>query len=236
VIFSDTVLDTGLRLNPFRATPARFKIVARVPTGDRQMDFLFSDYSDTSAAHFVRPDSTLADSGDVLVVLDYSAARPTQLDAVWQLSVPRHPAHPPAAGDTFEVALVEPFGPGDAFVFRSRGSQVDGARARADFMEKPYVVPNPYVASASFEPARYAVQGRGERRMEFRAIPQGSTIRIYNVRGHLVQTLRQDGSDMGYVPWDLRTKDNLEVAPGLYIFHVDAPGLGTHIGKFAIIK
>jgi hypothetical protein len=72
--------------------------------------------------------------------------------------------------------------------------------------------------------------------MEFRAIPQGATIRLYTVHGDLVRTLRQDGSMSGYVPWDMRTKDNLDVAPGLYVFHVDAPGLGTHIGKFAILK
>jgi hypothetical protein len=51
-----------------------------------------------------------------------------------------------------------------------------------------------------------------------------------------VQTLYQDGSTTGVVPWNLRTKDNLDVAPGLYIYHVDAGDLGTHIDKFAIIK
>ena len=40
----------------------------------------------------------------------------------------------------------------------------------------------------------------------------------------------------GMVPWNLRTKDNLDVAPGLYIFHVDAPDVGEHVGRFAIIK
>ena len=54
--------------------------------------------------------------------------------------------------------------------------------------------------------------------------------------GELVRTLHHDGSDDGSVPWDLRTKDNLDVAPGLYIYHVDAGRIGTHIGKFAVIK
>ena len=54
--------------------------------------------------------------------------------------------------------------------------------------------------------------------------------------GDLVQTLRQDGGLTGMVPWDLRSKDNLEVAPGLYFFHVDAGAAGTFVGKFAIIK
>jgi hypothetical protein len=97
-------------------------------------------------------------------------------------------------------------------------------------------VPNPYVGAASFEPQRYAINGRGERRIEFRGLPQSCTIRIYTVRGDLVQTLTHDGSTDGYVPWNLRTKDNLDVAPGLYIFHVDAGSAGSFIGKFAIIK
>ena len=61
-------------------------------------------------------------------------------------------------------------------------------------------------------------------------------IRIYTVRGELVTTLRQDGSNNGFVGWDLRTKDNLDVAPGLYVYHVEASGLGEQVGKFAIIK
>jgi hypothetical protein len=34
----------------------------------------------------------------------------------------------------------------------------------------------------------------------------------------------------------MRSKDNLEIAPGLYIFHVEAAGMEDFIGKFAIIK
>jgi hypothetical protein len=56
------------------------------------------------------------------------------------------------------------------------------------------------------------------------------------VRGDLVRTLSQDGSLDGYVAWDLRTKDNLDVAPGLYIYNVEAPGVGDYTGKLAVIK
>ena len=80
------------------------------------------------------------------------------------------------------------------------------------------------------------MSGRGERRLEFRAIPAGAVVRIYTLGGDLVQTLRHDESVVGMVPWDLRSKDNLEVAPGLYFYHVDAGPAGTFVGKFAIIK
>ena len=134
-------------------------------------------------------------------------------------------------------AINTPFGPGDAFEFTTAPAFVDAAQAASQFEEQePYVVPNPYVAAASFEPERFATAGRGPRRIEFRAIPAGATIRIYTVTGDLVQTLQHDGFTTGMVPWDLRSKDNLEVAPGLYLFHVDAPDVGESVGRFAIIK
>jgi hypothetical protein len=61
-------------------------------------------------------------------------------------------------------------------------------------------------------------------------------VRIYSVRGDLVQKLEHNGSRDGFVAWNLRTKDNLDVAPGLYIYHVDAPGTGEYTGKLAVIK
>ena len=36
--------------------------------------------------------------------------------------------------------------------------------------------------------------------------------------------------------WDLTTKDNFPLAYGVYIFHVDAPGIGEKLGRFAVIK
>ena len=92
------------------------------------------------------------------------------------------------------------------------------------------------MSAASFEPAPFNIKGRGERRIEFRNIGRNATIRVYTVRGDLVQTLRQDGSLDGYVAWNLRTKDNLDLAPGLYVFHVETPSQSPFTGKFAVVK
>ena len=140
---------------------------------------------------------------------------------------------PLGEGDVFALKLVRPFSADDAFAFTTKGAYVD---AEAGKVLAPYVVPNPYMASASFEPERFAVSGRGERRIEFRGLPARCTIRIYNLLGELVQTLAHDGSNDGYVAWDLRTKDQLDVAPGLYIFHLDGGTAGKATGKFAIVK
>jgi len=52
-----------------------------------------------------------------------------------------------------------------------------------------------------------------------------------------VQTIEHYATiDNGLETWDLLTKDNLSVSYGVYIYHVEAPGIGEHIGKFALIK
>jgi hypothetical protein len=40
----------------------------------------------------------------------------------------------------------------------------------------------------------------------------------------------------GTAEWNLLTRDNLSVSYGIYIYHVDAPGIGEKVGKFAVIK
>ncbi|MCB1150165.1 hypothetical protein KDK88_01360 [bacterium] len=223
--FSDTVQDTSLTMFPFTARAAKFKVTALSPDGDRRMDFRFRDLDG---------DSTLSTVGEVIDVVTYTEEAPTTPQVTWRFEISAaagDPTVPPTAGDVFDLALARPLSADDVFIFRTQGEAAAGA---AGF--QPYVVPNPYIASASFEPERYNITGRGERRLEFRGLPQDCVIRIFTVTGELVQTLRHDGSLDGYVTWDLRTKDNLDVAPGLYIYHVDGGAHGTKSGKFAIIK
>ena len=40
----------------------------------------------------------------------------------------------------------------------------------------------------------------------------------------------------GHVWWDLRSANNQEVAPGLYIYHVESNNGKEKIGKFAVIR
>jgi len=55
--------------------------------------------------------------------------------------------------------------------------------------------------------------------------------------GALVKTLhKESGPTNGALTWNLLTDDGMDVAFGVYVYHVDAPGIGEHIGKFALIK
>ncbi len=234
ITFYDTPMDTSLLAIGLPARPAKFRIHALTDAGeDLRLKFRFRDMD---------RDGTLSRADEFIDVATYVAEKPTTPQLTWRIEpdttgqAGRGAIIPPKAGDVYHLKLVYPLEVGDLFTFTSTGQVIDADSAKKDFARDPYVVPNPYVGSASFEPERYAVSGRGERRIEFRALPQNCTIRIYTVRGELVQTLQHDGGAGGYVAWDLRTKDNLDVAPGLYLFHVDADKLGHKIGKFAIIK
>ncbi len=90
------------------------------------------------------------------------------------------------------------------------------------------VVPNPYKAAAEWEASV------GERKIAFTSLPASCTLRVYNTAGELVITLNNN-NNTSYIYWNLRNKNDQEVAPGLYFYHVDAGQLGTKIGKFVII-
>lgn len=230
ITFSDSFLDTTMAAIGAPSRPIKFKVES-AKTGEK-LDLRFADRDDNG---------TLNLPGEAVEMVTYTADQPRRARPTWNIQLDTTGVGdnfvPPQPGDVFDLVLDKPFSAEDSFTFTVEGERVDPDRAQNQFgEEEPYVVPNPYVAAAAFEPERFAVSGRGERRLEFRAIPSGATIRIYTVRGDLVETLRHDGSTIGMVPWNLRSKDNLEVAPGLYIFHVDAGELGEHVGKFAIIK
>jgi len=44
------------------------------------------------------------------------------------------------------------------------------------------------------------------------------------------------GVNNGTAIWDMLSKDNLEISYGVYVYHIDAPGVGTKSGTFAVIK
>src|SRR5262249_20146852 len=179
--------------------PAKFQVFALADTGETRLQFAFIDTSNAT-----RPfDGTLSLPLETIDVLTRPPGQPTTTaDFTWRLQLdPTRPSgsalRPARGGDVFRIRLKVPFEPGDAFSFTTAGETA--APAGTAGKSEPYVVPNPYLGAASFEPAPFNIKGRGERRVEFRGLAQGAVIRIYSVHGDLVQTLRQDGSLDGFV-------------------------------------
>lgn len=143
----------------------------------------------------------------------------------------------PQKGDIFRFTTKKPFDRHDVFEFTMVGGDYQDERA-AKTMDNIYTVPDPYIAASSLEP-RLVNQsiGRGERRIDFVNLPKECKITIFTSSGRLVREIYHSSpEEEGREKWDLRTKDGLEVAHGIYIYHVDAPNIGEKIGKLAIIK
>lgn len=106
------------------------------------------------------------------------------------------------------------------------------------------VIPNPYRSSADWEHG-------GQRRVTFVGLPRESLIRIYTVAADHVITLNPEDQRDDQHDWDLRNEDGEEVAPGVYIWAVEAPdyrrdpktgeklfeqGGGVKYGRLMVIK
>ncbi len=142
---------------------------------------------------------------------------------------------PPQPGDIFKIVTKKPFRNGEYVQFTTKSAYFDKSKFNQDLNDIA-VVPNPYPAAASWEPTSQEV-GRGTRRVYFIHLPAKCTIRIYTISGNLVQTIYHNSTlSNGQEPWNLVSKDGLDIAFGVYIFQVDAGSLGTKIGRFAIIK
>ena len=142
----------------------------------------------------------------------------------------------PEPGDSAVIALIKPFLSSDVFRFVSTKGHIDDDQARAD-LDKIKVVPNPYLANALWEQKNPFSSGRGPRSIHFTHLPNKCTIRIFTVNGELVREIEHESiMTDGSAEWDLLTRDRLSVSYGVYVYHIDAPGIGSKVGKFAIIK
>jgi hypothetical protein len=89
-------------------------------------------------------------------------------------------------------------------------------------------VPNPYFGANAYE------QNQFGRMVRFTNLPKVATIRIFNLASDLVRVIDKD-DDLTTIDWDLRNKNNLPVASGMYIIHIEMPGIGEKILKVAVI-
>jgi len=59
--------------------------------------------------------------------------------------------------------------------------------------------------------------------MDFIHLPAGASIKIFTSRGEHVVSLQHDSNIQdGTVSWNLKTKENLDVAPGVYFYVVES--------------
>ncbi len=240
--FTDAPADTSLRLTfGTREIPTNFYIENL--TSGRRADFILVEDVDSLQ-------NQQYDHGDLIVLVtgETPDSEPEfaggQWRGNWAIRIlppdpdiePDVPDIAPAPGSTLYFRTSKPFQSGDRVTFSLDPPSYSQEQAEAG-LENIFVVPNPYVAASTFEPPNTYRAGRGERRIYFMNLPRQCTIRIYTITGQLVQTLEHDSAiDDGQISWDLVTKDGMNAAYGVYIYHVEAPDIGEHIDRFAVIK
>ncbi len=118
-------------------------------------------------------------------------------------------------------------------------NNADQAKSALDIIN---VVPNPYYGYSTYE------QNRLDNRVRITNLPNTCKIKIFTLNGTLVRTFDRDVSGqedlylsssefihskrLSFQDWDLKNQSGITVASGLYIIHIDVPGVGEKIVKW----
>jgi hypothetical protein len=87
------------------------------------------------------------------------------------------------------------------------------------------VVPNPYYAYSSYE------TGQLDNRVKITNLPENCKVRIYTMNGALIRSF--DKADpRTSLDWDLKNQVGISIASGIYLIHVDVPGVGEKVLKW----
>lgn len=227
--FFDSIVDTSVAdtlyppipTNIFPAKEVKFKV--KNLTTDKYVDFVYVRTGTVSTVHSIWIKEGVQG----------------QYKRTWRFNISyTTPNKDLETQGTLTAKTLKPFSRYDNLTFEMQGASINKAKA-GDGLKDIKVVPNPYVVASATEAGLirpFQQSGRGEREIRFTKIPPGSKISIFTVRGELIKTLYHDDLYVGDVFWNLRTEENLDVAFGVYVYVVEAPGIGTKSGKFSLIK
>ena len=104
-------------------------------------------------------------------------------------------------------------------------TQIGEVAVLEEMLEEINIVPNPYYAYSQYETNKL------DNRVKIVNLPEVCTVRIYNLSGTLIRTY--DKADpLTYIDWDLKNEANVPIAGGVYIIHIDVPGVGQAVRKW----
>jgi hypothetical protein len=121
-------------------------------------------------------------------------------------------------------------------------TEVNNADKMKSALDLINIVPNPYYAYSSYEKSRI------ESVVRITNLPSKCKIKIFTLNGTLVRTFDRDVSGqedinvteseyvrskrLPFQDWDMKNQSGIAVASGLYIIHIDVPGVGEKILKW----
>lgn len=225
-----TSRDTTLSGSRFPSKPVNFKVIN--VTKGKEIGFVFSETHGNDGKLSIEP--TTGNQVDAIYFLEEDPAG--QVRFSWQFTLNLKGNRNPQAGDTVNIVLNKPFLAYDTYQFKMKNSAISVEKAKNE-LGRIRVVPNPYIAAETWEPRNTFTSGRGPREIHFINLPAKCTIRIFNAAGTLIRKIEHESSlENGTEIWDVLSEEKFEIAYGVYVYHVEAPGVGEKTGTFAVIK
>jgi len=230
------VISSGTTISYTNNEYTNFKIYDL--TNNRDVPYVF--YDEYSFSNTGRP--SIIDPQDIVYFLEKDTS--DQYRFTWTLTFSLRQSHDDSLelvfgdGDSLFMDIKKPFRYGDTYRFTTPMPRIEKAIIKED-MSNIKVVPNPYYVAHEFEaPLPPGISsGRGEREIYFTNIPEDATVHIFTARGQHLNSIKPSSNiHNGTVTWDLKTKENLDIAYGIYFYIVESPSGGKKSGKFAVIK
>jgi hypothetical protein len=135
------------------------------------------------------------------------------------------------------------------YLFSTKGMGVtegnkDVAKSALDLVK---IVPNPYLAYSAYE------TDQNTSTVKVTNLPNNATVTIYSLDGTIIRVLKRsigvdpatnkkiettDGTPTSEVniestiDWNLKNDKGIPIASGIYLFHIDAPGIGQKTLKW----
>ena len=177
-----------------------------------------------------------ADSAIVKAGLWTAAGKGAHATAIWKayLADMDNDGTPAPVGSVIRFERYKQIYNNDQKVFHPSAvvrNDVTTARKEVDRIN---VFPNPYYGMNRYEVSRL------QRFVTFNHLPRIATIRIFNLAGILVKTIRKD-DDTQFASWDLNNENGLPVAGGMYLAHLQLAddanqSLGEKTLKLMIVR
>lgn len=89
-----------------------------------------------------------------------------------------------------------------------------------------HAVPNPYYGFSEYEESRL------DSKIRIVNLPEKANIKIFTLDGALVRSLTKNDGNTNYIDWDLKNNKNIPIVSGMYLIHVELPGIGETVVKW----
>lgn len=131
-------------------------------------------------------------------------------------------------GDVFEFTWANPATVNDVYDIETSTLVRNDNAVAAGKLPAIRAVPNPYYNRSRYELNQF------ERTIRFINMPETATVRIFNLGGQLVRTLQKTDITSSVLNWDIETDNQLPVASGVYIFHVESGSGESTFGRLVV--